>query len=164
MVSFSFKLISHAAVPRALEKAERYRLLNEPEQAESICRDILVVEPGHQGALVVLLLALADQLGTRHVRDVTGAEEMLEKLTDPYQRTYYAGIIRERWARSLIAKDDPGNQAYPWLIDAMACYESAQALAPVGNDDAVLRWNACARVIEREQLKEPAADHYGHGD
>jgi hypothetical protein len=34
---FDLKPISIASIPRALEKAERYRLLNEPEQAESIC-------------------------------------------------------------------------------------------------------------------------------
>ena len=39
------KRISQAALPAALAKAERYRLLNEPEQAESICRDVLAVEP-----------------------------------------------------------------------------------------------------------------------
>src|SRR6266496_5947017 len=33
----TLKPISRAAIPRALERAERYRLLSEPEQAESIC-------------------------------------------------------------------------------------------------------------------------------
>jgi hypothetical protein len=161
---FTLKLISHAAVPRALEKAGRYRLLNEPEQAESICRDILAAEPDHQGAVVVLLLSLTDQLGSRHVHDVAPAEAALAKITDAYQRAYYAGIIRERWARNLISQGDPGDQAFTWLTDAMHCYESAQTIAAAGNDDAVLRWNACARVITREKLEAPKEHHFSHGD
>jgi len=52
-----------------LTKAERYRLLNEPEEAESICRDILDVDPTHEAALVNFLLALTDQFPRRSLRD-----------------------------------------------------------------------------------------------
>ena len=38
-------------MPAALEKALRYRLLNEPVEAESICRDVLEVDPDNQAAL-----------------------------------------------------------------------------------------------------------------
>ncbi len=55
---FQLKLISKDTIPRALAKAERYRLLNEPQEAESICLDILCVEPDHHEALVMLLLAI----------------------------------------------------------------------------------------------------------
>jgi len=41
---YELKRLTKEAVPRALEKAERYRLLNEPTEAESICQDILRVE------------------------------------------------------------------------------------------------------------------------
>src|SRR6186997_1673006 len=37
---FELKPLSASAIPSALAKAERYRLINEPEQSESICEDI----------------------------------------------------------------------------------------------------------------------------
>ena len=51
------KSLHKDAIPAALEKAERYRLLNEPGEAESICLDILHVDPENQQAIVTLLLA-----------------------------------------------------------------------------------------------------------
>jgi len=41
---FDLKPLSKNAIPAALAKAERYRLLNEPMQAASICEDVLRVE------------------------------------------------------------------------------------------------------------------------
>src|SRR5262245_54777237 len=58
---FDLKALSSEAVPRALAKAERYRLLNEPGEAESICLDALVADPDNQEAIAILLLALTDQ-------------------------------------------------------------------------------------------------------
>src|SRR5579864_3525344 len=60
-MTLELKTLSLEAVPRALAKAERYRLLNEPGEAESICRDALDADPDNQDALVMLLLALTDQ-------------------------------------------------------------------------------------------------------
>ncbi|HWE28362.1 MAG TPA: hypothetical protein VHB97_10190 [Polyangia bacterium] len=159
------KKISQAALPAALAKAERYRLLNEPEQAESICRDVLAVEPKNQTALVTLLLALTDQFRAHSTTAVRRAEDVLAEVADEYSRVYYAGIIRERWGLALLAGGDPGRQAFAWLDDAMKHYEAAEALAAGGNDDAILRWNSCARIIERERLH--AADEretIDHGD
>ena len=48
------KPISKEAIPSALAKAERYRLLNEPRLAESICRDVLRTDAGNQQGLVIL--------------------------------------------------------------------------------------------------------------
>ena len=59
---FELKRLSDEAIPAALEKALRYRLLNKPAEAESICRDVLQIDPENQEALVVLLLALTDRL------------------------------------------------------------------------------------------------------
>ena len=39
------------------------------------------------------------------------------------------------------------------FMDAMELFERAEALLPAGNDDAVLRWNGCARVIHRNKLQ-----------
>ena len=151
-MTIELKRISKAAVPAALAKAEKYRLLNEPEQAESICRDILAVDDGHAEALVTLLLALTDQFRAQSTTAVKGAEAVLARIGDGYARAYYEGIIHERWALALLAAGDPGRQAFHWLQSAMRQYETASGLAPGGNDDAILRWNSCARLIDREQL------------
>jgi hypothetical protein len=160
------KRISQAALPAALAKAERYRLLNEPEQAESICRDVLAVEPKNQTALVTLLLALTDQFRAQSTTSVRRAEEVLAQIDGEYQRVYYAGIVRERWGLALLAAGDAGRQAFAWLDDAMKHYEAAEAKAGGGNDDAILRWNSCARIIERERLhaSDDGGEAIDHGD
>jgi hypothetical protein len=152
---FELKPISPEAVPVALAKAERYRLLNEPWQAESICRDILRIEPKHDQALVMLLLALTDQFG-KGVSAVQ-AREILARLEGEYERAYYAGIICERWADALLRKGSPGVgfTAYETLHEAMFHYEQAERLRPEGNDDALLRWNTCARILMRNSDLRP---------
>ena len=57
------KPISKDSIDAVLEKAVRYRLLNEPSSADSICRDVLDIDPQNQQALVGLILALTDQFG-----------------------------------------------------------------------------------------------------
>ncbi|MDB4967341.1 MAG: hypothetical protein JWN44_3030 [Myxococcales bacterium] len=146
------KQISRAAIPAALAKAEKYRLLNEPEQAESICRDVLAVDERNQPALVTLVLSLTDQFRASSNTAVREAETALAAVEGAYERLYYAGIIRERWAKALLVSGDPGHQAYDWMHDAMRLYEQADPLEPAGSDDAILRWNSCARVIAKERL------------
>jgi len=146
---YELKRLSSEAVPRALEKAERYRLLNEASEAESICQDVLGVDPGNQQALVILLLALTDQF--EHGLAVKEAREILPRLTDEYERAYYAGIVCERQAKARLAHAGPGSgvAAYEWFREAMGWYEKAEAIRPPGNDDAMLRWNTCARTLMR---------------
>src|SRR5258706_11502989 len=155
---FDLKPISREAIPEALSKAERYRLLNEPWQAESICLDILHVEPGHQQALVLLLLSLTDQFG----KGVSTARprEVLTHLHGDYERAYYTGIVHKRWAESLLRKDTPGAgfTAYQSLREAIECYEKAEALRPSLNDDSILRWNTCARILMRNPELRPRGE------
>jgi len=147
---FEPKPIAKDAIPSALAKAERYRLLNEPGEAESICLDVLQIEPDNQDALVTLVLALTDQLPQHASAGLPArAEELAARLTDPYERAYYAGIIHERRAKAAIqrASFHATASAAGWLHEALACFERAEALKPPHNDDAVLRWNACARLL-----------------
>jgi len=148
---FELKPISQEAIPKALEKAERYRLLNEPWQAESICQDVLRADPENQDALVMLLLALTDQFDRGTPGYAKQAREVLSRLRSEYARAYYAGIICERQAKAQLDQGTPGSGvvAYHWLREAMSCYEKAEAIRPPGNDDAVIRWNTCARMIMR---------------
>jgi hypothetical protein len=148
---FELKLITKDAVPSALAKAERYRLLNQPEQAESICQDILAADPENQPALVHLILALTEQFNTGESGRVSEAQALLPRLQREFDRAYYGGIICERRARALLSTGSPGAGlvAYDWLRQAMEWYEKAQLMSRPGNEDAVLRWNTCARYLNR---------------
>jgi hypothetical protein len=154
-MEFELKKLSAGAIPPALERAERYRLLHEPVQAESICLDILGVDPGNQQALVLLLLALSEQFGENITEKLDRAWSILPKLSDEYQRAYYQGILLERQARLYMRSDAPGSNfsAYDLFSEAMRLYEKAERLRPGGNDEALLRWNTCARTIVSEKLK-----------
>jgi hypothetical protein len=150
MTRFTLKPLSKDAIPAALAKAERYRLLNEPGEAESICLDVLQVEPHHEDANVMLLLALTDQFRDNPSPNVIArANEIAASLAHEYDRAYYAGIVCERRAKAVLHRDRYGASAAAlgWLHDAMAQYERAEAVRPAHNDDAVLRWNACARMV-----------------
>jgi len=146
---FELKTLSRDAIPRALEKVERYRLLNEPAQAESICHDILHVDPGNQQALIALVLSLTDEFDTGPAETMKQAREAVGRLHSAYDRAYYEGIICERQARAILRQGRPGCGpiAYQWLQQAMRLYAEAEALRAAGNDDALLRWNACVRLI-----------------
>ena len=160
-MEFTLKQLSAGAIAPALERAERYRLLNEPVQAESICLDILAVEPDNQQALVILLLALSEQFGENITEKLDRAWSILPKLSDEYQQAYYQGILLERQARLYMRSDAPGSNfsAYDLFNEAMRLYEKAERLRPPGNDEALLRWNTCARTITAEQLvPRPLAD------
>ena len=154
---FELKRLSRDAIPAALEKALRYRMLNEPEQAESICLDVLAAEPDHRDALAMLILALTDQFPTTPSA-TQRARELLPRLPGEYERAYYAGIVAERQglARFRTGAPGAGHAAHDWLREAMDWYARAESLRPPGNDDALLRWNSCARLIEANPDIRPA--------
>jgi hypothetical protein len=153
------KPLSMAAIPGALAKVERYRLLGEPGEAESICLDILNVEPGNREALIGLILALTDQFAGELSR-VDRATEVWSQLTDEYERAYYGGIICERKAKALLKQGSIGSTraAVLALREALACYARAEPLRPPDNDEAILRWNACVRLLERYPVEVPDED------
>jgi hypothetical protein len=159
-LELDLKAISKEGVPKAIEKAEHYRLLNDPEQAESICLDILDVEPGHQRALRVLVLALTDQFATSpHETAIERqAREYAARLTDEYERIYYSGLICERQARAQLAHHAPGYAAWDWFQQALECYHKAEAIRPPGNEDPILRWNSCVRTMRADGLHPRARE------
>ena len=158
---YQLKPISIEGVPAALEKAERYRLLNEPGLAESICLDILEADPQNSKAIIISLLAITDQFSTSTSGDVNRSRQLLPRLQNDYERNYYAGIISEREGMAILHRRTTGSQfaAYEWLNEAMGFFEKAEALRPPGNDDAILRWNTCARLIMRHHL-QPINEKY----
>jgi tetratricopeptide (TPR) repeat protein len=149
-MEFKLKTISKAGIPEAISKAELYRSLNEPEEAESICRDILAVEPEDQTALRLLGLAITDQFcgdaSDRH-GEVAG---LFQRLTSNYERLYYTGILHERRAKAQMRVGRSPHMLTPLFAEAMRCFAEAETVHPPNNDDAVLRWNRCARLLQSD--------------
>jgi hypothetical protein len=160
---FDLKILSPEAVPRALAKAERYRLLNEPGEAESICRDALQVDPDNNDAMIMLVLALTDQFDDQSAPVAGEAVRVAGELRDPYERAYYTGIVWERKAKAHLRRGSLGlgPQVYAWLREAMDCYDRAEPMRPAGNDDTLLRWNCCARLLMRDSRLTPASEERG---
>ncbi|HET6218658.1 MAG TPA: hypothetical protein VFE27_16670 [Acidobacteriaceae bacterium] len=156
---FTLKPISRDSLDGALAKAERYRLLNEPTEAESICRDILEIAPANREARISLILALTDEL-PRDDRAFASAIAETAGLESVYDRFYYAGIAWERRAKAFHDAGRPGSsgRVYEWIVKAMGLFEEAERVRPAGNDDPILRWNACVRFLERHKSLGPATE------
>ncbi|MCC7000881.1 MAG: hypothetical protein IT357_01900 [Gemmatimonadaceae bacterium] len=146
------KRITKEGVPAALQKAHRYRVLNDSVAAESICLDVLTVDPANVEAVVTHVLAITDQFHAGHAADRARAEAAVGALTDPYRLAYYQGVICERWATGILRRAGPrsGEIAHEWFAKALDWYAKAEAMRPAGNDEAILRWNTCVRILQRE--------------
>ena len=147
---FELKPLHQDAIPAALEKANRYRLLNEPGAAESIYLDILATDPDNQEAIVNIVLAMSDRFAKDYAVGDGRIQDFLAKVEDEYEKAYYTGIVYERRAKAVLEKG--GINAYELFEQAMEWFERAEAIRPTGNDDAILRWNGCARIIKRNNL------------
>src|SRR5580765_7496407 len=126
------KTISKAGIPEAISKAELYRSLNEPEEAESICRDILAVEPEHQLALRLLGLSITDQF-CGAASDRSGeVETLFQRLADRYERLYYSGLLHERRAKAQMCVGRSAHTVAPLFAEAMRCFAEAEVIRPTG--------------------------------
>ncbi len=154
---FALKKLAKRTVPSALEKAERYRLLNEPYEAESICLDILEADPGNQDALIMLLLARTDKFRDELYPAFDKALEVLELLSGDHIKYYYRGIICERRAKSHHKKGGPSSAAisFDWYTKAMNAYEQAMENGSPSYGEAALRWNTCARILNENPNIRP---------
>jgi hypothetical protein len=153
------------AIPAALEKARQYRSLLEPEQAESICLDILYVQPDNHEARILLILALTDQFAhSGKSLNVKHVVELIEHLPDEYERYYYKGLVSERRARAMLHESMSRSFTYEYFREAMHWYDLAEKIRPAHNDDAVLRWNACLRTLRRERLQPRLDRDEAHTD
>jgi hypothetical protein len=157
---FNLKMLSKESIPQALKKAERYRLLNEPHEAESICLDILEIKPDSQQALITLLLAHTDKFKASLYPAFDQAQKVLEQLGDGYCKHYYQGIINERRGKTHMINGGPGSgeMAHDWYVKAMDEYEQALQGCTPKNEGAALRWNACARILNENQHLRPAEE------
>lgn len=157
---FELKLLSPHGIAAALEMADRYRLLNQPFQAESICLDVLRIEPENQQALSTMLLALTDQFPRRVHPAYERARALLPRLHDEYSRLYHEGLICERRGKAHWRSESAmsATAAYDWICAAMSLFEKAVQLRPDGDDNALLRWNSCARLLNDHSELQPRED------
>jgi hypothetical protein len=155
------KKLGKEAIPAAIEKAKQYRLLNESGAAQSICLDILNVDPDNQEALVILILAMTDRLTREYSVGDEKITTYLERLSDDFEKAYYTGIVYERRAKAILGKNANGSEAtvYELLSQAMEWFERAENLSSDQNDNALLRWNACARTINSNRLAPQEKSH-----
>ncbi len=161
---FAIKTISLASLAVANAKAERYRFLNQPHEAESICLDVLAADPDNQLALRNLGLAITDQFVGKPSDRYADAERALEKLRDPYERHYYSGIMHERRAKSQLQAGQMPHALLVIFEQALRCFQEAQAISPPANDDAILHWNSCVRVLQSRGDAEWHSNYQESGD
>ena len=159
--TFKLKPLAKEGIETSLGKAEHYRLLNQPRLAESICLDVLLIDPTNQKASIFLLLALTDQFGQSSSKTANQALSIAKGLKDDYSRIYYTGIVHERQGATALRSGTPGSDfdAYEWYREAMEFYEKADAINKDDNNDPVLRWNTCARIIMEHHLHERPFDN-----
>jgi hypothetical protein len=162
-IRFQLKAITKASVDSALRKAERYRMLNEPREAVSICRDVLAVDAGNQKAIVTLILALTDLFRDPNAsRTTSEIRDLIGLLESDYERAYYTGLFFERQGKATLHRGAPGSDStvYEELRQAMEWYEQAEGLRPEANDDPLLRWNTCARLIMQHRLRPAVKEEF----
>jgi tetratricopeptide (TPR) repeat protein len=142
------KSISRSGIAEALAKVQHYRYLNQAEEAESICRDVLAVDPENQLALRLLGLTITDQFKGSLSDGFREAQSCFEKLSSPYERSYYMGILHERRAKAQMRAGHLAHSLLASFENALHCFEEAEKIRPAGNDDALLRWNRCLRLMQ----------------
>jgi tetratricopeptide (TPR) repeat protein len=153
-MKLDLKPISRAGIPEAIAKAELYRYLNEPGEAESICRDILAVEPDNQAAVRLLGLAITDQFSGDISDRYVEAENLFRSLANIYERTYHCGLLNERKAKAQLKAGRALHTVLPVFEEAMEYFEQAAQLRPPNNDDSILRWNRCVRLLQSRMGSE----------
>ncbi len=121
---------------------------------------MLEVDPENQEALIALILSLTDQLGQRMNEAFRECRELIPRLASEYHQHYYSGILFERRAGSRLHQGGPGSGfvAYDWYRQAMKLYGKAAEIRPPGEDSPILRWNTCARVLDRHPDLLPEAE------
>jgi tetratricopeptide (TPR) repeat protein len=169
LATYRLKRLGERNLAAALSKAEQYRALNEPEEAESICRDVLAESPDDQHALRTLGLALTDRFAHEWSGIFDEAVAVFRKLTNTYERVYFIGVAWERCGKAQLLKGQSNNAAHS-LERAMEHFSEAERIGPKDAPDPVLRWNRCVRLIDAhpelvEGIGAGATSHeFQHGD
>jgi tetratricopeptide (TPR) repeat protein len=148
------KLPSHE-LDSAVQKAMLYRELNQPEEAESICQDVIAASPSHQNALRVLGLAITDRFDELAVGLFEEAMKVFGRIENEYDRVYHEGVAWERLGKAHLRRGE-GHGALGAIEHAIEHYERAEKIAPEGNPDPILRFNRCVRLLQSHRLLKDA--------
>jgi tetratricopeptide (TPR) repeat protein len=154
MHDYELKKLPAHELASAVEKATLYRALNQPEEAESICHDVLVVDPKHQNALRVLGLAITDRFGEIVVGLFEEAMKIFDKLESEYDRVYHQGVAWERLGKAHLHRGE-GHGALTALEHAIEHFERAEKIQRATNvesPDPILRFNRCVRLLRSHKL------------
>jgi tetratricopeptide (TPR) repeat protein len=162
------KRLGTRSLQAALDKAEQYRALNEPEEAESICRDILAEDANHQLALRTLGLALTDMFEREWTKHFDEAIRTFRQLKSEYEIVYYSGVAWERCAKAQMTQGQAHNAAHSFE-HALELFAKAEAIGPKDAPEPILRWNRCVRAISEhpeilEAIEVPHTHEFQHGD
>jgi tetratricopeptide (TPR) repeat protein len=168
LATVQLKRLGTRNLEAALGKAEQYRALNEPEEAESICRDVLAEAPEDQHALRTLGLALTDRFAVEWRGVFDEAVGVFRKLKSAYEQVYYTGVAWERCARAQIAQHQAHNAAHS-IEKALDCFAEAERIGPKDTPDPVIRWNRCVRMLDQhpellDASTGPRSHEFQHGD
>jgi hypothetical protein len=144
---YKLRRLADAHFPAAIERACHYRTLNRPDEAESICRDVLAVAPDHVEARRTLGLALTDRFPGRWEDLFDETLTVFAALPSEYERLYYTGVAWERLAKAHIDANQFRRAAHAFE-HAFGYFDKAGRLA-AGAPDPVLRWNGCVRTIAK---------------
>lgn len=164
-MNHELKTISTTGIAEALSKAQLYRSLREPEESESICHDILLADPDNQSALRLLGLSITDQFTGQATDRYAEAEAVFRQLTDPYTHHYHLGLLTERRAKAQMHVGRPSYVVVALLEEAMRRFEEAEKIRPAANDESILRWNRCVRLLQKlPHSEQHDATHGFHDD
>jgi tetratricopeptide (TPR) repeat protein len=157
MHEHALKKLPSGDLAYAVKKAMLYRELSQPEEAESMCKDVLEVDPKHQDALRVLGLALTDRFKEVAVGLFEEAMHVFARLENEYDRVYHEGVAWERLGKAHLERGE-GHGALGALEHAIEHYERAEKIAPPGDPDPILRFNRCVRLLQSHPLLKEAFD------
>jgi len=164
---YALKRLPKESLEAAIARAAHYRDLNQPEEAESICRDILDVDRAHSTAWKLLGLALTDRFPSGRAGLLEEAIEAFDHLPNDYERVYHTGVAWERAAKAHLERNE-AHSAVAGFEHALALFETAERMNP-SSPDPVLRWNRCVRLLSDHPslvaaMRAPRDDQVTLGD
>ena len=167
-MTWELKKLGAKNLAAAITLAKHYRDLNQPEEAESICRDVLDMAPDNEEAWRTLGLALTDRFPTAWMSLFDEACAAFEKLSSPYERVYYTGIAWERFAKAQLLAGRTHNAMHAFE-EALGRFDEAERCAQKEEPAPILHYNHCVRALtthpELVRASEaPNQPHYEFGD
>ena len=145
-MNHELKRLKDKNLATAITLAKHYRDLNQPDEAESICRDVLEVAPNNTDALRTLGLAMTDRFSSQWMSLFEEACGAFKKLPTDYERAYYVGIAWERYAKAQVEAGRAHNAIHAFE-EAIACFEEAAKHAAKDDPAPILHFNRCVRAL-----------------